>query len=182
MFTDNRSKQIIFTAHCIHNQNSISDGTADYPACIKPVVELLAASNVGVVQLPCPELNCLGLDRGNINGANSPVVVENTRIRKELLQDEARAKLNALVQNVVYQIEEYTKHGFEIKGIVGINRSPSCGVETTSDNNEEVPGSGVFMQTLHDELTAKNIDIKFVGIKVTEIKEALGKINELLKK
>ncbi len=34
--------------------------------------------------MPCPELCCLGLDRGNILGAESPVVVENTRIRKEI--------------------------------------------------------------------------------------------------
>jgi len=180
MFTDKRSKAVIFTAHCIHNQNSISDGTADYPACIKEVVELLTAGNAGVVQLPCPELNCLGLDRGNVDGAFSPVAVENTRIRKELLKDNAREKLNPLVRYVVYQVEEYLKHGFEIKGIVGINRSPSCGIETTSDNNKEVEGRGVFMQTLYDELKARNIYIKFIGIKAEQVEEAVSKLKEVV--
>lgn len=34
--------------------------------------------------MPCPELCCLELDRGNVRGADSPVVVENTRSRKEM--------------------------------------------------------------------------------------------------
>ncbi len=29
MFTDGRSKQIVFVAHCVFNQNAISDGTND---------------------------------------------------------------------------------------------------------------------------------------------------------
>ena len=28
MFTDGRSKKVVFVAHCLLNQNSISDGTA----------------------------------------------------------------------------------------------------------------------------------------------------------
>ena len=28
MFTDGRSKKVIFLAHCLLNQNAISDGTA----------------------------------------------------------------------------------------------------------------------------------------------------------
>jgi len=31
MFTDERAKTIVFVAHCILNQNSISAGTAAYP-------------------------------------------------------------------------------------------------------------------------------------------------------
>lgn len=37
--------------------------------------------------MPCPELCCLGLDRGNIYGADTPVVIENTRIRTEMKKD-----------------------------------------------------------------------------------------------
>ena len=57
-----------------------------------------------IVQMPCPELCCLGLDRGNIHGADSPVVVENTRIRKEMKEDGANRKLAKLADYVVQQI------------------------------------------------------------------------------
>lgn len=34
MFNDQRSKRVVFAAHCILNQNAISDGTLDYPAAL----------------------------------------------------------------------------------------------------------------------------------------------------
>lgn len=81
MFTDGRSKRVLFVAHCLLNQNAISDGTADYPACHADIVRMLLDAQVGIVQMNCPELCCLGLDRGDVHGAERAIVVENTRIR-----------------------------------------------------------------------------------------------------
>lgn len=165
MFTDVRSKKVVFIAHCLLNQNSISDGTAVHPAAFKDIINILMDNDIGIIQLPCPELCCLGLDRGNIYGADSPVTVENTRIRREMEKDDTQAKLKKLVDYTMLQIDEYIKHGFEIKGIVGANRSPNCGVETTSDYDVEISGMGVFMEALQKELSARNLNIKMTGIK-----------------
>lgn len=134
MFNDVRSKKVIFVAHCLLNQNSISDGTAVCPAGFQEMMDYFLEAGIGIVQMPCPELSCLGLDRGNIYGADSPVVVENTRIRAEMKKDNLNEKLNKLVEYVIQQIVEYHKYGFDIIGIIGANRSPNCGVETTSDH------------------------------------------------
>ena len=107
--------------------------------------------------MPCPELCCLGLDRGNIHGADSPVVVENTRIRKEMKEDGANRELAKLADRIVQQILEYDKSGFEIVGMVGANRSPNCGVDTTSDRNEEISGMGLFIEEISSRLS--NVDI-----------------------
>ena len=104
MFNDGRSKRVVFVAHCFLNQNSISDGTAVYPAAFKDLVGFFLNADIGIVQMPCPELCCLGLDRGNIHGADSPVVVENTRIRKEMKEDGANRELAKLADHVVQQI------------------------------------------------------------------------------
>lgn len=180
MFNDARSKTILFVAHCILNQNSISDGTAAYPGSVRKIIALLLESGIGIVQLPCPELMCLGLDRGDKAGAASPVIEENSRIRKALEQETAVQKLNALVGPLVFQISEYQKYGFDIKGIVGINRSPSCGVETTSRNNKEVPGRGLFMETLHYELEKRDIHLKMAGIKDSEPEKSLQIVKQLI--
>ena len=180
MLDDLRSKSVIFVAHCILNQNSISDGTATHPAQIKEILELLIESKVGIVQMPCPELHCLGLDRGDVNGSSRPVVEENTRIRDIMSQSAMIEKIKQFVHQIVYQILEYRKHGFEIKGIIGINRSPSCGVDTTSKNNKEASGRGIFMEMLSDELNKNNVNIKIVGIKAFEIEEAVISIKKLL--
>jgi len=180
MFTDTRSKTVLFVAHCILNQNSISDGTAEYPGAIKEIMELFIKSDVGIVQMPCPELLCLGLDRGNRNGNVIPVVEENTRIRVMMERESSVGKIGHLVQDLLFQISEYKKYGFEIRGIVGINRSPSCGVETTSKDNKEIKGEGVFIETLRNELNKKGIQIKIVGVKAIEPGKALETIKELI--
>ena len=90
----------------------------------------------------------MGLDRGNIYGADSPAVVENTRIRSVMKADGVNIKLTKLADHVVQQIMEYKKYGFEIIGIIGANRSPNCGVETTSDNNTEIRGMGLFIEKI----------------------------------
>lgn len=165
MFNDGRSKKVVFAAHCFLNQNSISDGTAVYPAAFKNLVDFFLNADIGIVQMPCPEFCCLGLDRGNIHGANSPVVIENTRIRTEMKEDEANKKLIKLADYVVQQIMEYDKFGFEIVGIIGANRSPNCGVDTTSDNNEEISGMGLFIEEISHQLSKADISIPLIGLK-----------------
>lgn len=180
MFNDPRSKKIVLISHCILNQNAASDGTADYPGAFEAIINKLLEAKVGIIQLPCPELMCLGLDRGDVKGGEREAVVENSRIREELLLDIPKKKMEALVASTIYQIEEYLKYGFEIKYIIGLNRSPSCGVETTSKDNVEVSGKGVFMQMLNEELDRKGIEIEMVGIKTSKPAEALEAVTEIL--
>lgn len=179
MFNDGRSKKVVFIAHCLLNQNSISDGTAVYPAAFKEVIGFFLDSDIGIVQMPCPELNCLGLDRGNIYGADSPVVQENTRIRHEMTQPDAYERLQVLVDHVINQILEYNKYGFEVVGIVGANRSPNCGIDTTSDHNEEIEGMGVFMSELNRRLEKEKIHIPMVGLKGSD--NIVSKLKRILK-
>ncbi|MFH1850524.1 MAG: CD3072 family TudS-related putative desulfidase [archaeon] len=180
MFDDNRSKKVIFVSHCILNQNSISDNTADFPAAFKEVTGLLMNYEIGIVQMPCPELLCLGLDRGDIRRAEREVVAENTRIRKELNMRPAAARIKQLVDLVVFQIDEYVKNRFSVLGIIGINRSPGCGVETTSMYDKEVGGKGVFMETLAAKLEQKGLNIRIIGVKTSEIGESAARVRQLL--
>jgi predicted secreted protein len=180
LFNDARSKAVVFVAHCMLNQNSISDGTASYPGPIREILELLCGSDVGIVQMPCPELVCLGLDRGNIEGGKSPVLEENTRIRKLMSRSPAAGKIRQLAQQLVIQISEYRKYGFDIRGIVGVNRSPTCGVDTTSRDNHEVVGEGVFIEVLRKELEKHNIHVEMVGIKAFEPEKAVKTVKPLI--
>jgi len=180
MFSDARSKQVIWMAHCILNQNSISDGTADYPGPIQEIMEYLSCSRIGIVQMPCPELHCLGLDRGDPRGCERPVVIENTRIRTALDRSASRRILKRLVDSVIFQMEEYRRYGFTLVGIVGVNRSPSCGVETTSKKDREVRGKGLFIGALHRELEKRHLRIETIGIKTGEMSRSLKKLRALV--
>jgi predicted secreted protein len=180
MFSDVRSKKIVLVSHCILNQNSISDGTADYPGTNESILKLLVQSKVGIMQMPCPEILCLGLDRGDIHGGEREVIVENTRIRHNLEKSASITVINNFVNQIVFQIEEYILNGFTVLGIIGINRSPSCGVNTTSKNNQEIDGEGVFIEILRKELEKKSISIDMIGIKALETDKALISIKRLI--
>lgn len=107
-------------------------------------------------------------------------MIENTRIRAEMKKDVPNAQLGRLVNLVVYQIHEYIKSGFQVVGIIGSNRSPNCGVETTSDNNSEINGMGLFIEKISSRLLEDRITVPTIGIKGTDdLREKLEKLMQL---
>jgi predicted secreted protein len=85
-----------------------------------------------------------------------------------------------LVNDIVYQMEEYQKFDFDIVGLIGINGSPTCGVETTWYKGGEHEEPGIFIKMLAEELKKKNINLKMAGIKAMDAKEAVLKTRRLL--
>lgn len=103
---------------------------------------------------------------------------ENTRIRRALEAD--RQKLDALAESAADQLLEYHRNGFEIVGIVGANRSPSCGVDTTSDQGRECPGMGVFLERLARRLREAELSVPMTGLKPTD--DVAEKLRPLLRR
>ncbi len=180
MFDDNRSKRIMVVAHCLLNQNSISDGTADFPSQFRELIELLMANDIGLIQLPCPELTCLGLDRKDKLGGTRPLLEENSRIRNLLSVSDNVEQLRHKVEEVAAHIQEYESYGFQVLGVIGINRSPSCGIETTSKDGCEIDGQGVFMQLLAETLRDREQSIKMIGVKTSQVEDSLQKVKQLI--
>lgn len=182
MFQDKRSKKIVLVAHCILNQNSKIDACAYYPGAILGATKKLLNANVGIIQLPCPELLYLGLDRQAEQSANRTIESEDTRVAVRMNEEKAKILCQSLVDFVVYQIEEYIKNGFEIVGLIGINGSPTCGIETSWSDDQAVSGRGVFTETLEQSLKKKSISIKQIGIIAKDPQHAVSAIESLLKK
>ena len=180
MFEDARSKRIVLVAHCVLNQNAKLDQCAHYPGAIREAAQLLIDAGVGLVQMPCPELLVLGLDREVEKGTNPTVESEDTRIALRMAEQAAGALCQKIVDELVVQIEEYQKNGFDVVGIVGINGSPTCGVESTWSDNREREGPGVFIHSLQASLAAKGIALVMRGIRAYEPEEAVRTVSDLL--
>lgn len=146
MFADKRSKKIVMLAHCILNQNAKIDACAYYPGIIREVMEALPAADVGIIQLPCPELLYLGLDRQIDPGATRTIESEDTRVARRMSEKKSQELCRQIVNNIIYQVNEYQKHGFEIVGLIGIDGSPTCAVETTWLEGKEETAPGVFIK------------------------------------
>ena len=180
MFTDQRSKEVVFVSHCILNQNTKLDACAHYPGTIKETAEVLIDADIGIIQMPCPEFLYLGLDREVDDGTNPSVEAEDTRIAGRMTEEKSQCLCKKIIDDIIYQMMEYRKYDFEIVGLVGINGSPTCGVETTWYEGREHEGPGVFIKMLRAELRQRKIDLKMVGIKAMDAKEAVFKIRKLL--
>ena len=180
MFEDKRSKRVLLIAHCIFNQNAKIDRCAHYPGSLPEVAEVLIDAGVGIVQLPCPELLYLGLDRRVDRNAATTIESEDTRVAERMADAQGRALCRELAGQLGYQVEEYRKNGFDVIGLVGINGSPTCGVETTWSNGREEQGAGIFIQMLTAECHQKEVPLSMRGVKAYEPRRAVAVVMELL--
>lgn len=181
MFSDARSKKLVIVSHCILNQNSISDSTADFPSQYRQIVDLLMNNNIGIIQLGCPELFCLGLNRQDDFGGSRELLQENSRIRDLLETEESQKRIEMHVNMLSNEIKEYLKYGFKILGIIGVNRSPSCGIETTSKGNIEIEGTGVFMDSIKKMLVREGLSIPMVGTKTSRVEESIEAVRRIVR-
>ena len=177
MFEDKRSKRVVLVAHCVLNHNARIDTCAYYPGAMPEIVEALMEAGVGIVQMPCPELQCLGLDRtGRIKEGKDIGI-------REALLGEANECCRALARLVVRDVMEYRKHGFQVLGVIGNDGSPACGVDFTHyvDTGFQ-PGTGGLMVLLRDELQQQGIDLPFVATQDHEWEARLPRIKALVAK
>ncbi|MBW1817467.1 MAG: DUF523 domain-containing protein [Deltaproteobacteria bacterium] len=180
-FQDARSKTVVFLAHCILNQNARIDTCATNPAFIPGIIEFFTDRQVGIVQCPCPELEILGLGRqGQDCGIwDGSYRHEDGEVYDQLTTPESRTRLRQMAQSIVYQIEEYRKHGFQVLGMLGIETSPSCGFGWTYYQGAK-KGNGAFIEVLLAAFQEAGLDIPIVGINDLKPEQNLVRIQELV--
>jgi len=169
MVTDNRSKKIVFVSHCLLNMNAKYEGTAKYPDNVPFVMDLLKKQNIGIEQMPCPELGLFEVNR-------KPGT-------KELYDTPEYRKVCASYANFVAKLaEKYKKAGYKILAVIGVSGSTSCGsvithVGKTEKEIRRVPGIGIFMEELQKVLT----DIPFADFDFREQHLSMKNIEKAIK-
>jgi len=181
MFTDKRSKRVVFVAHCVLNQNAKIDRCAHYPGAMRELTDFLIDSGAGIVQMPCPELIHLGLDRRTDRTLPTTVESEDDRVAGLMREDAASTLCDRLAEEIVHQVRQYRENGFEVAGILGINGSPTCGVETNWRDGEEAAGAGVFIRTLCRRLQDEGFAVPARGVKASRPEEAISAATQILK-
>jgi len=165
---DNRSGRVVFLSNCILNQNARIVHEADFPAMFEPLLDYLKKEQVGLIQMPCPELYCLGLGRRAVRvGLESPA---------------GRQRLERMIDDQVYTMREYLFQGFEIVGILGKQGSPACGVTRTWLDNLQQDGQGVWIRELKKRLIGEKLDIPVIGVADHKQDDTIKWLEERLKK
>lgn len=180
MFDDKRGRKIVILAHCILNQNAKLDRCAHCPGAIAELVDVLLDEGIGILQMECPEILYLGLARQTDRSISASVESEDSRIAQRMKEAAAQAIVARIARNAVQQVEDYLHNDFSVIGIVGINGSPSCGVETTWRNDSETTGYGELISELSNQLKQVDSKIPIRGIKSKNVAQAVKTIRELI--
>ena len=114
----NRSKKLIIVSHCILNQNSVVLPYAREMKVFKKFIADKLEENMGILQLPCPEMNLYGLKRWG-------------HVKDQFEHSGFINPCDEEIEKFIDIIKDYKKNGYEIQGIYGIKGSPSCGVSLT---------------------------------------------------
>jgi len=89
--------------------------------------------------------------------------------------------LKKLSEDVIKQIQSYTRENFKVLGILGIEFSPVYGVNKIKNNRKIVFGSGVFIEELQREMQEKDLQVPIIPVNLTNVFSTLQKLTLLLK-
>lgn len=167
-------KRIAFVAHCILNTASkvvlYNQDEIDAEETLrKKFIAQALENDIQLIQLPCPEFTLYGAKRwGHVSNQFDNIFF--------------RSHCRKILTPIVEQLEEYlaNENFFEVLGFVGVDGSPSCGVDYTCyadwygafedrEGLEETlsqcslgNGSGVLISTLKEMLAEIGLSKKIV--------------------
>jgi predicted secreted protein len=175
---------VCYLAHCLLNANAKVDEGARSPGVSIPLVSLLRERGCTLRQMPCPELAFGGTRRF-------------WAVREQYDTPVFRAHCRKLASPVAAQIRADLAAGHRVI-VVGIDGSPSLGVELTAASDEwggrpdkprdedypVTPGPGIFTETLLGLLDPERPCVRIVGIGMDlfdyDEERELAKLGQLL--
>jgi len=154
---DRRGRRVVAVIECVLNQNARDAGAARAPAANDRVVEVLRRHRVGIVQMPCPEMACLGLARTRPPGMS---------LRTAMETPTSRARCAALAKDAAARLRDYADNGITVVAVLGGDLgSPGCAVLDDRSASGDAAGSGVFIEALSAALAERGLSVPFRGLR-----------------
>jgi predicted secreted protein len=158
MLKDKRSRKIAIVAHCILNQNSRVFGLAERSSAIAEIVEFLILNDMGIIQMPCPELTYAG-------------ILRKSQTKNQYGDAKFRKHCKKIAEENVEQIQEYSKGKIKTRIIIGVDGSPSSGITD----------SGILIEELRSMLKKKRFTVPFYGIRYERLSEDLNNLEKMIR-
>ncbi|MGQ9507503.1 MAG: CD3072 family TudS-related putative desulfidase [Candidatus Bathycorpusculaceae bacterium] len=159
MFKDKRSGKIALVAHCLLNQNSRAIGLARRPSAINGIIKFLMCNEIGIIQMPCPELAYAG-------------ALREPKTKEQYDNAKFRRCCRKMAGEIANQVREYESCGVKLKVVLGVDGSPSCGV------NEMM---GIFVEELRSALEKIGVSVPFHGVSLEQLRADIVKLEGYVK-
>lgn len=172
---DNRSKKFVFVPFCLMCQAFQARGIVryDWRASINPIMQELLDNEINIIQMPCPESQFGGYEKGlkrepkGLSGYDVP---------------EFRELCDKLALETMEKIKAIINNDYEIVCILGIEMSPSCAVNYQYTNKGMLNKSGIFMEYLQNYLKKEKLSIPIIGVNRRYINKSLEQLKQLIRK
>ena len=172
-----RREKVAFVCHCILNQSTRAwwgtGGARREKGMMSDIVGTLMSHGVGTVQMDCPEFGLYGNPRP-------------PRTRDEYNTPEFRHRCREIAASACDVMESLKEKGrdpgVEVVGVVGVENSPSCGIEWTTrtidGENRVSRGRGLLIEALEEEMRRRGLDAPLIGfsMKKAEREEGLKRL------
>lgn len=164
---------MVAISHCLLNVNAKIEGLNPFVAMYDELVGFLREHDIGIIQLPCPETYYAGLKRWGM-------------VKEQYDNPYYRKTCRDLLEPTLIQIKSYIQAGYRVLAVIGIDGSPSCGVNYTGSSSEwkgslaeledldgvvrsetRIPEKGVWMEELERLLDEENISVPFLAVDET---------------
>ena len=152
-------RKIAIIAHCLLNQNVKPHQRARYPGIVNPVLDAIQEEGYALVQLPCPEIAFAGTRRWS-------------QVIEQYDTPKYRDHCKDLAIRSIDQIDHFLRDSAFTLVLIGLEGSPSCGVQLTGSSSEwqgypgavemngkypVTKGTGLFMQALQREIASRGL-------------------------
>ncbi len=139
-----RDKNIVLVSHCILNQNSVVLPLARAKGMYNALVEVIKERGIGILQLPCPEIIHLGIER-------KPMT------KQEYDTEDYRNLCQELLKPIIIQLKFYKASNYNLVGIIGIDESPTCSLDS----------KGILMEEFYKSLEEHCIELSNIAVPTT---------------
>jgi len=183
-----RKRCIVLLCHCLLNCNSKVEGLAEYQGALESLLKYLIANGYGLIQLPCPEITMYGVKRWG-------------QVKEQYNTPYFRTHCQQIFRPIMEQIVDYLNSGYTCKALIGIDGSPSCGVNKTCSSAQwggevgsadglaakisdlkTIPSSGVFIEEITSCFKENNIKIDLLAIDESDPELSVDEIINILEK
>lgn len=180
-----RNKDIVVVCHCILNCNSKVEGLSECGGALDFSKNLVDAG-LGIIQLPCPEMILYGIKRWG----HTKEQFDNLFYRNQC---------RVMLEPYLLQLHSYINNDYNIKCIIAIDGSPSCGYNKVCSSDswcgelsrcsnlnaklstlQSIKGRGIFMDEFVNLLSEYNLNIPIIGLDESKLEESLVNIYTVL--
>lgn len=150
----NSMKNIILLSHCLLNPLSQVRAENERES-MEPLLTWLTKNKIGIIQLACPETEVYGLRRWG-------------HVREQFDNINYRKTCRSMINQKLDEVREYINNGCRLLAVVGIDGSPSCGINFSCSSEDW----GGEISSIKDFTKIKNINYPHIpGIYMEELKK-----------